>query len=208
MTRADQSHFVDSVEHLAALFGAVGSASLAKEVPAVVPCYRAIIEASPFVVLATSGPDGLDLSPRGDAPGFVLVEDATTLLLPERRGNNRIDSLRNIVFDPRVALLFLVPGAGETLRVNGRATITINPALLARCAVDGKVPQCVISIKVETVFFHCARAVLRSKLWQGAMQDNSAAPSAGAMLAALTEGAIDGARYDRDLPARQIATLY
>ncbi|MES2296687.1 MAG: pyridoxamine 5'-phosphate oxidase family protein [Pseudomonadota bacterium] len=201
-------HAIDTVEALEALFGAVGAASLQKEVPRIAPCYRAVIEASPFVVLATSGPDGLDASPRGDAPGFVLVQDEHTLLLPERRGNNRIDSLRNILVDPRVALLFLIPHAGETLRVNGRATITVDPVLLARCAVDGKAPQCVISIAVETAFFQCARAIRRSNLWQAAPPSPGTLPSAGSMLAALSEGAIDGAKYDEELPARQIASLY
>ena len=129
---------VSTEQELALLFDSVGAASVQKQVASVHPLYRALIEASPFVVLATSGPDGLDASPRGDAPGFVTVEDEHTLLLPERRGNNRIDSLRNIIGDPRVALLFLIPGAAETLRVNGRATIVTDPGLLERFAVDGK----------------------------------------------------------------------
>src|SRR5690606_35579931 len=131
----------------------------------VVPVYRALIEAAPFAVLATNGPDGLDCSPRGDGPGFVDVRDETTLLLPDRRGNNRIDSLRNIVHDPRVALLFLIPGMGETLRVNGRASISVDPDLLARFAVSERAPRTVLIISVDTVFFQCSRAILRSHLW-------------------------------------------
>jgi PPOX class probable FMN-dependent enzyme len=198
---------VTTAEELALLFDSVGAASLQKEVSYIHPGYRALIAASPFVVLATSGPDGMDASPRGDAPGFVAVEDDHTLLLPERRGNNRIDSLRNIVADPRVALLFLIPGRAETLRVNGHAAIVTDAALLERFAVDGKRPKCVLAITVETVFFQCGRAILRSHLWDAASPD-AALPSAGQLLAALSGDAIDGAAYDRDLPARQRTTLY
>lgn len=198
---------VSTADELALLFDSVGAASLHKEVAYLHPSYRALIAASPFVVLATSGPDGMDASPRGDAPGFVVAEDDHTLLLPDRRGNNRIDSLRNIIADPRVALLFLIPGRAETLRVNGRAVIVTDAALLERFAVDGKRPKCVLAITVETVFFQCGRAILRSQLWHAAPPD-AALPSAGQMLAALSGDAIDGAAYDRDLPARQRTTLY
>ena len=200
---------IDTVAELEALFGQPGEASLKKEVPYLHPSYQALIAASPFVVLATTGPGGLDASPRGDAPGFVAVQDDKTLLLPERRGNNRIDSLRNIVADPRVALLFLIPGVGETLRVNGRARISVAPELLARFAVEGRAPQCVIEIAVETVFFQCARAIQRSKLWAPVPQDAPrTVPTPGAILSALTDTAFDGVTYDRELPARQRATLY
>ena len=204
-----EHHLISSIEQLEHLAGPVGEASIKKEVPFVHPHYRALIEASPFALLATSGADGLDVSPRGDEPGFVVVEDERTLLLPERRGNNRIDSLRNIVGDPRVALLFLVPGLGETLRVNGRARIVTDPALLARFTVQGKAPVCVLAISVEAVFFQCARAILRSRLWDPASAVRAVAlPTAGSMLAALTAGAIDGESYDRELPERQRKTLY
>jgi hypothetical protein len=200
---------IDTIAQLEALFGQPGDASLKKEVPYLHPSYQALIAASPFAVLATTGPGGLDASPRGDAPGFVAVQDERTLLLPERRGNNRIDSLRNIVADPRVALLFLIPGVGETLRVNGRARISAAPDLLARFAVEGRAPQCVIEITVEIVFFQCARAIQRSKLWapvpEGAPRT---VPTPGAILSALTDAAFDGATYDRELPARQRSTLY
>ena len=139
------THAIDTIERLEALFGEAGEASLKKEVPWLHPSYQALIAASPFAVLATSGPGGLDASPRGDPPGFVAVQDEKTLLLPERRGNNRIDSLRNIVGDPRVALLFLIPGVGETLRVNGTAHISVAPELLDRCAMEGKRPTCAVS---------------------------------------------------------------
>jgi PPOX class probable FMN-dependent enzyme len=198
---------VKTLAQLEALYGAVGEASSRKEVGFVHPLYRAMIEASPFAVLATCGPGGLDASPRGDPAGFVVVEGEKTLLLPDRRGNNRIDSLRNIVADPRVALLFLIPGSGETLRVNGTAQISAEPALLERFAMNGKLPQCVLVIHVETVFFQCARAIHRSGLWRSDQQARSV-PSVGTILEALTEGSIDGTQYDQELPARQRSTLY
>lgn len=203
-----EQDIVTSLAQLGPLFGEVGAASRLKEVAFVHPHYRAMIEASPFAVLATNGPDGLDASPRGDAPGFIVVEDEKTLLLPERRGNNRADSLRNIVADARVSLLFLIPGVGETLRVNGTARIVIAPALLARFAVGGSEPKCVVEIKVDAVYFQCARAILRSKLWTAAGQAPVTVPSAGTVLADLTRGEIDGAAYDLALPARQGSTLY
>ncbi len=202
-------HAIETVAQLEALFGQPGEASLKKEVPYLHPAYRALIEASPFAVLSTVGPGGLDASPRGDPPGFVVVRDDKTLLMPERRGNNRIDSLRNIVADPRVGLLFLIPGVGETLRVNGRARITVEPGLLASLAMEGKPPQCVIEVRVETVFFQCARAIQRSKLWEPVQADaKRSVPTPGAILSALTEAQFDGETYDRELPARQKATLY
>jgi hypothetical protein len=200
---------IRSSEQLAALLGPVSEASVRKETTRVTPEYRAMIEASPFAVLATSGPDGLDVSPRGDLPGFVAVEDERTLLLPERPGNNRVDGLRNLLADPRVALLFLIPGIGETLRVTGTATISVAPALLDRFVVREKRPRCVLVIAVERVFFQCARAIQRSQLWAPPDPDvRGRVPTAGAILAALTDSAIDGAQYDREAPARQRATLY
>ena len=156
---------ITTLSELEAVYGEINKGSLLKETDRVVPEYRAFIEAAPFVALATRGPEGLDCSPRGDGPGFVRVRDEKTLLLPDRRGNNRIDSLRNIVRDPSVALLFLIPGIGETLRVNGRATISVEPSLLESFAIDGKAPKSVIAITVEAVYFQCARAILRSELW-------------------------------------------
>ena len=209
MSTSPSSYAIESIAELEALFGPVGEASIRKEVPTLHPHYQAVIKASPFAVLATAGAEGLDVSPRGDPAGFVEVRDEHTLLLPERRGNNRVDSLRNIVADPRVALLFLVPGVGETLRVNGRATISVEPALLERFAMNGQPPKCVLVIAVETVLFQCARAIVRSKLWQPVPPDAPRpVPTPGEMLEALTQASIDGANYDRDLPERQRTTLY
>jgi len=200
---------VSDIATLERIYGAPAAASIKKEVAYVHPCYRRFIEAAPFALLATSGPGGLDLSPRGDAAGFVRVHDENTLLLPDRRGNNRIDSLRNILHDPRVALLFLIPGIGETLRVVGSASIHIQPDLLATFAVDGKLPRSVLAIKVESVFFQCSRAVLRSHLWDPSMHvSRDDLPSLGNILAALSDGEIDGPKYDGELPERLKATMY
>ncbi|MDP9123719.1 MAG: pyridoxamine 5'-phosphate oxidase family protein [Pseudomonadota bacterium] len=209
MTSISASHAIESIEQLEALFGPAGEASIRKEVPFLHPHYQAVIRASPFAVLATASPQGLDVSPRGDPPGFVEVRDEHTLLLPERRGNNRIDSLRNILADPRVALLFLVPGVGETLRVNGSARISVEPALLERFRMNGQLPKCVLVITVETALFQCARAIARSSLWRPVPADaKRPVPTPGQMLEAMTQASIDGATYDRNLPERQRTTLY
>jgi len=209
MTAPRDEHAIDTLPRLEALLGPCSDASIQKEVPYVHPAYRAMIEAAPFAVLATTGPGGLDASPRGDPAGFVQLLDDKTLLLPERRGNNRADSLRNIVADPRVALLFLIPGVGETLRVNGRARISVAPELLARFVVQGQPPRFVIVVDVETVFFQCGRAIQRSRLWDPVPPGTPRpVPTPGAILAALTSDAFDGAAYDTALPARQKATLY
>ena len=206
---ADSLGEVRTLAALEALFAPVAEPARRKEVAYLPPVYQAMIRASPFCVLATAGADGFDASPCGDAPGFVAVHDAHTLRIPERRGNNRVDSLRNIVQDPRVALLFLIPGRGETLRVNGRARILTGPTVLAPFAVAERLPTCVIEVHVEAAFFQCARAVQRGRLWQPLSPEVLATvPSAGTILAALTAGDIDGAAYDAELPARQQATLY
>ncbi|MDG4867188.1 pyridoxamine 5'-phosphate oxidase family protein [Guyparkeria sp. 1SP6A2] len=202
-------HQIHTLAELEALFDAPGEAAIKKEVDRIVPVYRQMIEASPFYLMATRGPDGLDCSPRGDPAGFVHVLDDKHLVLPERRGNNRIDSLKNLVDDPHVGLLFLVPGKGETLRVNGRARITTDPELMRRLAMKGKPPQCVIVVEVETVFFQCARAVLRARLWDADDADRADnTPSAGEMLAGVPDSTIDAAGYDHGLDERQERTLY
>src|SRR3989338_5755176 len=155
-----------TIADLEALYGQPGETSTVKEVARITPHYSACIEASPYAALATSGPEGLDCSPRGDRPGFVRVHDEKTLMLPDRRGNNRIDSLRNIVRDPRVALLFLIPGSGTTFRVNGRARLSADPALLDSFAVDGKPPRTVTIVTVDEAYFQCARVIVRSGLWK------------------------------------------
>jgi hypothetical protein len=181
----------------------------AKESDRITPAYRAMIEAAPFFALASSGPGGLDCSPRGDPAGFVRIADEQTLLVPDRRGNNRIDTLRNIVHDPRVALLFLIPGCSETIRVMGRALISADPALAAQFVMEGKTPRTVLVVAVESVFYQCAKAVVRSKLWDASRHvDRKTLPSAGTILAELTQGKLGGAEHDRTAPERLKATIY
>ncbi len=209
MNQLLQQHCVTDVDTLLRMYGTPKENSIAKEVDYIHPLYARLIEAAPFVALATAGIDGLDVSPRGDGAGFIVVEDEKTLLLPDRRGNNRVDSLRNIIADPRVALLFLIPGVGETFRVNGRAQISVDPELLARFAVDEHNPKSVLIIHVEAVFFQCSRAIVRSKLWDATTKiARESLPSAGAILAALTQDKVDGQQYDRDLPERVATSLY
>ncbi|MFO1273798.1 MAG: pyridoxamine 5'-phosphate oxidase family protein [Rubrivivax sp.] len=206
----DEAHDLRDETALRRVYAAQPSAaSIAKVADHVHPLYRRWIEASPFAVLATVGEAGLDTSPRGDAPGFVHVADERTLLLPDRRGNQRIDSLKNIARDPRVALLFLVPGAGEALRVNGRARISALPALCEAFAVDGKAPASVLVVEVASVFFQCARAIQRSALWDPARHvAPGTLPTPGQILQALSAEPFDGGAYDAALPARQASTLY
>lgn len=200
---------VETVEQLEALYGHPGETSLVKELDHVIPEYAAFIEASPFAALATSGPEGLDCSPRGDLPGFVRIKDSRTLLMPDRRGNNRADSLKNIIRDPRVALLFLVPGSGTTLRVNGRAHISIDRELCASLAVEGKPARSVIVIDVEAVYFQCARAIRRSDLWNPEKHvDPKLLPTPGRILEVTSGKAIDGESYDRDWPERARTSMW
>lgn len=201
---------ISDLEQLAALYpDTPAPASTVKEADRIIPEYRALIEASPFVALATAGPEGLDCSPRGDRPGFVSVADERTLILPDRRGNNRIDSLRNIVRDPRVALLFLIPGSGTSFRVNGKAVISADPDLLRRFAVNGHVPLSAIVVTVEIAYFQCARAIIRSELWNPARHvDPKSLPTPGAILAALSAGTVGGSHYDAEWPGRAAKSLW
>ncbi|WP_310539218.1 pyridoxamine 5'-phosphate oxidase family protein [Phenylobacterium sp.] len=198
-----------TIEDLEALYGQPGPASTLKELDRLNAEYRAVIAASPFAALATVGPEGLDCSPRGDAGEVVRIADDKTLLMPDRRGNNRADSLRNIVRDPRVALLFLIPGSGSTLRVNGRAELRTDEDLLEAFRMAGKPPRCVMVITIETVFFQCARAVIRADLWNPAKHvDPARLPSAGRMLSAASQGAQGGDAYDAEWPARAAASMW
>nr|WP_154928916.1 pyridoxamine 5'-phosphate oxidase family protein [Pantoea agglomerans] len=203
----EQSSVITELTELERLYGTVARPSIAKVTDHIHPAYRPFIDTSPFVALATSGPDGLDVSPRGDPAGFIDIEDDRTLLLPDRRGNNRIDSLRNILHDNRVALLFLIPGIGETLRVNGTAAISTDPALLERFAVNNQLPKTVLRIAVDTVFFQCSRAILRAGLWDVTTQiPRQSLPSTGSILRQIAE--IDGDAYDKALPERLKNSLY
>ncbi len=200
---------VTSLEALDALSGESPEASLTKEIDHISDHYRAFIEAAPFVVVATAGPEGLDCSPRGDPAGFVRVADSKTVMIPDRRGNNRVDSLRNIVRDPRISLLFLIPGVGETIRINGTAQISIDPQLCASFAMQGKNPRSVIVVTVASVYFQCPKALVRSKLWDPkSMVPRSQLPTTGDILETITRGGIDGGNYDRAYPQRIKDTIY
>lgn len=200
---------ISTVEELEAIYSAANDASTVKEIDRITPEYRAFIEAAPFVALATAGPEGLDCSPRGDDGAVVRIADEKTLMLPDRRGNNRIDSLRNIVRDPRVALLFLVPGLNTTIRVNGHAHVDVAPDLLQSFAVEGKAPRSVVVIGVETIYFQCARALIRSDLWNaGKHRDSGEFPTPGQILARLSDNRVGGDVYDREWPGRAAKTLW
>jgi uncharacterized protein len=204
-----REHFVTTYEALEQLYEAPGGNALLKEIDHINAPYRALIEAAPFFALATCGPDGMDCSPRGDAPGFVRVHDEKTLLIPDRRGNNRIDSLRNLLTDPRVALLFLIPACGETLRVNGRAAISTDPTLAQSFLVDGKAPRSVIVVSVDRVYYQCPKAIVRSKIWEPTTWiDRKNLPTSGKILTTITNGATDAERHDREYPERMKATIY
>lgn len=201
--------YIETVDELEALYGSPRQTSLAKVASKVTAEYAAMIAASPFCALATAGPEGLDCSPRGDVRGFVRVQDECTVLLPDRRGNNRIDSLRNVVRDPRVALLFLIPGSGNALRLNGRAKISVDPDLLVRFAVKGKTPRSVLVIEIGEIYFQCARALIRSNLWDAiAHVDPVELPTPGKILAAMSQGDVGGKAYDDAWPGRASKTMW
>ena len=210
MTTNGNGHAITTMAQLEALYEEpVYPPAKFKEVGRITAAYRKLVEASPFFALATIGPDGLDCSPRGDPSGFVRVVDDKTVVVPDRRGNNRIDSLRNLIHDPRVALLFLIPGVSETLRIMGRATISTDPELCASFTMQGKAPRSVLVVAVDQVFFQCAKAIVRSKLWDPATKvERSSLPTAGAILAEITEGKMGGPEHDKLAPERMKATIY
>ncbi|MEI4471485.1 pyridoxamine 5'-phosphate oxidase family protein [Frigidibacter sp. MR17.24] len=205
----DQPAFatIDSLEALEALYGTPVAAATRKVADHVTPEYGAWIERSRFAVLVTVGPEGTDGSPRGDDGPVVRILDAGHLALPDWRGNDRIDSLRNIVRDGRVSLMFMIPGSTNVVRVNGRAVLSADPALLDGFARGGKTPRTVAVIRVAEIYFQCARALMRSRLWT-AGDESGGLPTAGQMLAAMTAGEVGGADYDRSWPERARATLW
>lgn len=200
---------IETIEQLVDLYGAPVQRALDKEINHISEHYRAFIEKAPFVVIATSGSGGLDCSPRGDPPGFVRVVDSHTVLIPDRRGNNRLDTLRNIVEDGRISLLFLIPGIGETMRINGRAHLTTDKAICDSFAIQGKSPNSVIVTKVESIYFQCQKALARSRLWQADAQiERTELPSTGEMLAALSSEDFDAQAYDDGYPEHMKKTIY
>lgn len=199
---------VKSIEALEEIYGTPGEASLIKESAHLTGNYRKIIETSRFCALTTCGPDGLDCSPRGDAGPVVRIQDERTLLMPDRRGNNRIDSLRNIVRDPRVSLMFMVPGWDNVLRVNGRAEVSVDPDLLQSFETEGKIPRSVIVMSIEIVYFQCARAIMRSGLWHKDSQIRKGdLPTPGEIMQEI-KASFDGTAYDQEWPDRAAKSMW
>ena len=198
-----------TLDQLETLYGLPHERALRKEIAFLNEDYQAMVNASPLVIVSSAGADGLDGSPRGDVPGFVRIIDERTLAIPDRPGNNRLDTLRNLIVDPRIALLFIIPGIGETLRVNGRAQISIEPELLQSFAVNGKPARSVIVVQVEAAYFHCSKAFVRSDCWNPDKHvKRSTLPSAGAIHKRLNDGQFDAEAYDREMPARVKDSLY
>lgn len=199
---------ITTVDDLKAIYGEAGEASTAKVTASLTLAYRTMIERSPFVSLATVGPEGLDCSPRGDRGAVLRIEDDRTLALPDWRGNNRIDSLRNIVRDPRVALMFLIPGSNSVMRINGRAVVSVAPELIASFVMDGRHPRSVVVVTIEEAYFQCARAVMRAELWNAERQvAANDLPTPGDMLKAAKQD-FDRDTYDREWPERAAKTMW
>ncbi|WP_377275028.1 pyridoxamine 5'-phosphate oxidase family protein [Rhizobium sp. R86522] len=199
---------ITTVEDLKAIYGEAGEASTAKVTASLTPTYRTMIERSPFVALATVGPEGLDCSPRGDRGAVVRIEDDRTLALPDWRGNNRVDSLLNIVRDPRIALMFLIPGSDSVMRINGRAVVSVAPELLESFEMDGRHPRSIVVVTIEEAYFQCARAVMRAELWNAERQvAANDLPTPGDMLKAAKQD-FDRDTYDREWPERAAKTMW
>ena len=200
---------ITDIAQLDALYGAAMPRSISKEIAHLNAEYRTFIEAAPFMAVATVGSDGLDCSPRGENGNVVRVVDENTIRFADRRGNNRLDTLRNILSDNRIALLFLVPGIGETMRINGRASISASPDLLETFTIDGKSPKTVVEVKVDRVYFQCSKALVRSGLWDA---DNHMCPgdvpSAGQMLEATATDDFDALEYDKTSEQRNLDQLW
>ena len=200
---------IRSVEELEALYGVPNDASTVKVTSRVTPEYRKLIEVSPFAALATCGPEGLDCSPRGDGPGFIRIHDERMLMMPDRRGNNRVDSLRNIVRDPRIALFLMIPGSGTTLRINGTAELSVDEGLRNSFLMEGKAPRSVIVMKIEEIYFRCARAIVRADLWNPEKHvAPGSLPTPGQILAAMSAETVGGSEYDRIWPQRAKETMW
>ena len=202
-------HLITSLDQLSDIYGTPKAPALVKVSDRMTVEYRQFVEAAPFLALATSGPEGLDCSPRGDVPGFVRIFDDKTLMVPDRAGNNRVDSLANIVRDPRVSLMFMIPGVSSIIRVNGDAVLSIEPELLTSFEVAGKAPRSVMVVTIREVYFQCARALMRSRLWDADAQvDAATLPTPGQILAAMTNGREGGAAYDHAWPERAQKTMW
>jgi PPOX class probable FMN-dependent enzyme len=199
--------YIEDIDALEALYGEPGAVSLRKVTPGLTPLYRKWIMASRLCILSSVGPDGTDGSPRGDDSAVVQELDSRTLAMPDWRGNNRLDTLRNIVSDGRVSLMFLVPGSNNVMRINGRAQLTTDATLRARFDKGGQQPATVIVISIHEVYSQCARALLRADIWGGA-DDSADLPTIGQIMAEITDGEEGGAAYDDAWAARAAKTMW
>ena len=205
----DSQFLIRADAELDALYPPALERSVRKQIDHLDAYCRAFIAASPLVVIGTQGGAAADTSPRGDMPGFVKVADDHTLLIPDRRGNNRLDTLRNLVRNPRVGLLFLIPGIPETFRVNGEAVLSRDPGLTAQFEVQGKLPLTVIVVSVKEAYVHCSRALVRADLWNPLKHAaRESVPTMGTMLAAHTCGFVEAEAFDEEARTRVPRTLY
>ena len=199
--------FIETIDALESYYGTPGATSLDKVAYQLTPAYRKWIFASRFCALSTVGPEGTDCSPRGDDGPVVTELDPKTLAMPDWRGNHRLDSLRNIVADGRVSLMFMVPGSNTVVRLNGRAKLSADEPLRARFERKGALPRTVIVIQIGEIYFQCARAPLRARLWSG-VDESAGLPTAGDFLAEATDGALGGKPYDEAWSDRAAASLW
>lgn len=199
--------FMETLEDLGEVYGTPKPPSTRKVAHRMTPDYRTWIERSRFCVVSTVGPEGADGSPRGDDGPVVRELDPGTLALPDWRGNDRVDTLRNIIRDPRMALMFMVPGSNNVVRVNGRGRVTADPDLCASFERGGKLPRTVVVMQIDEIYFQCARAVLRAGLWSG-KDESEGLPTPGQILARMTEGEVGGETYDREWPERAASTMW
>jgi hypothetical protein len=198
---------IDTLEALDAIYAKPLETAVNKQTDFVTEPGRAFIAASPFLILATANAAGIDCSPKGDAPGFVQLLDERTVLIPDRPGNNRIDGMKNLIDNPRVGIIFMVPGSDITYRINGSAKISVDPGLLSRFAVRGKLPRAVIVVSVAEAFPHCPKAFVRAKLWGGSLPDG--VPTHGDFAALRDGGDRDYAeKYNADYAERMKGQLY
>ena len=199
-----KEHIINDIGRLETLYGEATPRAITKELRYLNSEYRTFVEAAPFMAVATVGSEGLDCSPRGDRGSIARVVDEKTVQFADRRGNNRLDTLRNIVQDNRIGLLFLVPGVSETMRINGRAIISVAPDLLASFSIDGKAPRSVVEVTVEQAYFQCSKALVRSRIWDKENQlAETDVPTAGQMLEATVSDDFDPDEYDKALQQRQ-----
>lgn len=205
----NEAHVIREAAALRELYGAPLERSVRKQMDHLDEHARAFIAASPLMILGTSGVDGADNTPRGDMPGFVKVADEHTLLIPDRRGNNRLDSLQNILRNPQVGLLFLVPGATETFRVNGEAFLTQDPAITGMFTHQEKTPRTVIVVQVKQAYIHCSRALLRADVWNPEkLVRPGDLPTFGTVMQAHTCGFVEANTVDEENRVRLPVTLY